>query len=140
MLLKSQGGGTAAFLLSTEHKPAARFGGKDQQQSKPCTSSSTLSAPSSLSLYEVKCGVFAVKSLFLKKKKKRVKKLAVYSPAQLDWRPVSKKASEDAQENSSPMRWHDRPTLRLSFTTFWTASWRPWPRWSNRQPCCSGSR
>lgn len=45
-----------------------------------------------------------------------------------------------AQEHSSPMRWHERPTLRSSLTIFSTASWRPRPRWSNRHSCCSGSR
>lgn len=63
--------------------------------------------------------------------------------------PVSTKTPTDhcdsvqgtaAQEHSSPMRWHERPTLRSSLTIFRTASWRPRPRWSNRQSCCSGSR
>lgn len=44
------------------------------------------------------------------------------------------------QEHSSPMRWHERPTLRSSFTILRTASSRPRPRWSNRQSCCSGRR
>lgn len=49
-------------------------------------------------------------------------------------------AASANQEHSSPMRWHERPTLRSSFTILRTASSRPRPRWSNRQSCCSGRR
>lgn len=53
---------------------------------------------------------------------------------------VTGSAASPNQEHSSPMRWHERPTLRSSFTILRTASSRPRPRWSNRQSCCSGRR
>lgn len=55
-------------------------------------------------------------------------------------RLVTGSAASANQEHSSPMRWHERPTLRSSFTILRTASSRPRPRWSNRQSCCSGRR
>lgn len=61
-------------------------------------------------------------------------------PPFLRKRLVTGWAASANQEHSSPMRWHERPTLRSSFTILRTASSRPRPRWSNRQSCCSGRR
>lgn len=54
--------------------------------------------------------------------------------------PSEHRQRSAAQEHSSPMRWHERPTLRSNLTIFRTASWRPRPRWSNMHSCCSGRR